>query len=106
MRIRLHSTTNRPNSTSCGVSDYGEVEDYTVVIGDGNCDNELTLASPGDDISSGTHLIEVNETLIAKNKITGGIVTYDAGVSVQLDTLFKVDLGATLTIKIDGCNGN
>ena len=32
MRIRLHDTSFGPNSTSCGISDYGEVEDYTVNV--------------------------------------------------------------------------
>ncbi len=32
MRIRLHDTYYSPNSTPCGSSGYGEVEDYTVNI--------------------------------------------------------------------------
>ena len=32
MRVRLHYTNNGPNSTSCGNSAYGQVEDYTVNI--------------------------------------------------------------------------
>ena len=32
MRIRLHDSSFGPNSTSCGISDYGEVEDYTVNV--------------------------------------------------------------------------
>jgi GEVED domain/Secretion system C-terminal sorting domain len=32
MRIRLHDTTSGPNATSCGVSSYGEVEDYTLNV--------------------------------------------------------------------------
>jgi hypothetical protein len=34
MRVRLHDTGFNSNSTSCGNSDYGQVEDYTVVIYD------------------------------------------------------------------------
>ncbi|MEO7048124.1 MAG: GEVED domain-containing protein, partial [Ferruginibacter sp.] len=30
MRIRLHDTSSGANATSCGISDYGEVEDYTI----------------------------------------------------------------------------
>ena len=32
LRIRLHDTNNGPNSSSCGSSTYGEVEDYTLNI--------------------------------------------------------------------------
>lgn len=32
MRVRLHDTSAGPNSTSCGNSDYGQVEDYTLDI--------------------------------------------------------------------------
>ena len=32
MRIRLHDALDGPNSTPCGNSTYGQVEDYTVII--------------------------------------------------------------------------
>ena len=32
MRIRLHDTGYGPNATSCGTSDWGEVEDYTINV--------------------------------------------------------------------------
>lgn len=32
MRIRLHDSSYGPNSTPCGNSDYGEVEDYTINV--------------------------------------------------------------------------
>jgi hypothetical protein len=32
MRVRLHDTAGGPNSTSCGTSIYGQVEDYTINI--------------------------------------------------------------------------
>ncbi|PLW91869.1 MAG: hypothetical protein C0592_13705, partial [Marinilabiliales bacterium] len=32
MRIRLHDTSYGPNSTPCGTSDYGEVEDYSINV--------------------------------------------------------------------------
>jgi len=34
MRIRLHDTGAGPNATSCGNSDWGEVEDYTINVSD------------------------------------------------------------------------
>lgn len=108
MRIRVHATGSgdQPNSSPCGMSGYGEVEDYTISIGSSNCNDFVTLSSPTHDISSGTHLIEANQMVTATNKITGGTVMHDGGVSVQLDPHFEVGLGATYTIKIDGCNGN
>ena len=33
MRVRLHDTSLTPNSTPCGTSSYGQVEDYTLTIG-------------------------------------------------------------------------
>jgi len=32
MRVRLHDTAHGPNTTPCGTSTYGQVEDYTVEI--------------------------------------------------------------------------
>ena len=34
MRVRLHDASSGANNTPCGDSDYGEVEDYTVLITD------------------------------------------------------------------------
>ncbi len=34
MRVRLHDTSESPNSTPCGPSGYGEVEDYTIFVED------------------------------------------------------------------------
>lgn len=33
MRVRLHDSTSGPNATPCGTSDYGQVEDYTLNVG-------------------------------------------------------------------------
>ena len=33
MRVRLHDTSIGPNSSPCGNSSYGQVEDYTIEIG-------------------------------------------------------------------------
>jgi hypothetical protein len=33
MRIRLHDSSLTPNSTPCGTSSYGQVEDYSLNIG-------------------------------------------------------------------------
>jgi len=61
MRIRFHDTGSTPNATSCGTSEYGDVEDYMVTIvcpviaapvaaGDLICSGEtasLTATAPG-----------------------------------------------------------
>ena len=33
MRVRLHDSTLTPNTTACGTSGYGQVEDYTLNVG-------------------------------------------------------------------------
>lgn len=45
MRIRLYDTSYNGNSTPCGYSEYGQVEDYTINIA------EATLAVSNNDIS-------------------------------------------------------
>ncbi|WP_318641836.1 GEVED domain-containing protein [Flavobacterium ardleyense] len=63
MRVRLHDTYNNPNSTPCGLSGYGQVEDYTVIISTltpctgtpiaGSVTVNPTLGSPGSVYSVG-----------------------------------------------------
>jgi hypothetical protein len=54
MRIRLTDTGAGANQTSCGVSTYGEVEDYTLtVMASGGMQPEITADSKiGEDVSS------------------------------------------------------
>ncbi|MBK8501630.1 MAG: hypothetical protein IPL46_05160 [Saprospiraceae bacterium] len=109
MRVRLHDSGLQPNSTPCGDSKYGQVEDYTLYIGSGgsgNCDDMMTLLAPDDNIFSGTHKTEVNFELTAKNQIMSGNVTYDAGMAIILDAGFEIHAGAELTLQIDGCGNN
>jgi len=44
MRVRLHDSNNGPNATPCGVSTWGQVEDYTVDIQ--NCINASITSQP------------------------------------------------------------
>ena len=45
MRIRLHDTSDGPNDTPCGISSYGEVEDYSIFV------NPMTnINNLGDDV--------------------------------------------------------
>jgi hypothetical protein len=48
MRVRLHRTTVGPNSTPCGNSSVGQVEDYTINIAD--CTS--VISNPGNTVSS------------------------------------------------------
>lgn len=106
MRVRLHDSNLGQNNTPCDNSQYGQVEDYSILIGSGNsgdCDDTITLASPTDDLMSGTMKSEVNLELFAKNQVMGGQLTLDAGHSVELQPGFSVMSGAELTVQIDGC---
>ena len=106
MRIRLHDSGLTPNNTSCGDSKYGQVEDYSVMIlspNSGNCDDNITLVSPTDDVINGNIKKEANLHLIAKNQIMGGNLILDSGYSVEMQSGFTVMQGATLTVQIDGC---
>ena len=49
MRIRLHDAGYGPNDTPCGTSDYGEVEDYNLVIQGG-----VTAGGSGSGTGGGT----------------------------------------------------
>jgi hypothetical protein len=72
------------------------------------CAGTITLASPTDDISTGTVVKEVNAstgTISATNKITGTAnVTYRAGKSITLDVGFKADNGTVFLTQFGGCN--
>jgi hypothetical protein len=103
MRVRLHDSGLQPNLTPCGDSGYGQVEDYSVMIGSDECPDTMSLASPLDDIESGQHKFEVNAAIDASNRIMGGQVIYDAGISVNLMPGFTAGNGAELIIQIDGC---
>lgn len=55
MRVRLHDSSLTPNSTPCGTSSYGQVEDYTLNLGtlavDDSVKNSLQIfPNPADDV--------------------------------------------------------
>jgi PKD repeat protein len=54
MRIRLHDSGYGPNDTPCGTSDYGEVEDYTLVIEGGQSSGGTGGGTGGGDTGGGT----------------------------------------------------
>lgn len=103
MRVRLHDSGLGPNTTPCGTSDYGQVEDYSIMITSDDCDDTMTLTSPADDINGGIHKYEANIEIQAGNKIMAGNVIYDAGISISLTPGFSVMEGAEFTLQIVGC---
>ncbi len=103
MRVRLHDSGLGPNYTPCGTSDYGQVEDYSIMISSDECDDMMTLTSPANDINGGIHKYEANIEIQASNLIMSGDVIYDAGVSITLAPGFSVMVGAEFTLQIDGC---
>jgi hypothetical protein len=103
MRVRLHDSGLGPNTTPCGTSNYGQVEDYSIIINSDACDDTMTLTSPADDITGGIHKYEVNIEIQAGNLIMSGDVIYDAGVSITLTPGFSVMEGTEFTLQIDGC---
>lgn len=105
MRVRLHDTQNGGQSEPCGNSQYGQVEDYQLIIDAGDCINSMALISPDHDITSGAHKMEAGFELEASNRLMGGSTIYDAGDHVLLQPGFEVSLQATFEIVIDGCGG-
>ncbi len=103
MRVRLHDSGLGPNSTPCGTSDYGQVEDYSIMITSDDCDDTMTLTSPAHDITGGNHKYEANIEIQAGNQIMSGNVIYDAGISITLTPGFSVMEGTEFALQIDGC---
>ncbi|MGR3809062.1 reprolysin-like metallopeptidase [Jiulongibacter sp. NS-SX5] len=72
------------------------------------CQNQLTLSSTSDDISSGTQTFQTSNSnapglIEATNEITGGDVTYDAGMKVELNPGFLAE-NTVFRAQIGGCN--
>lgn len=103
MRVRLHDSGLGPNATPCGTSDYGQVEDYSIMITSDDCDDTMTLTSPAHDITGGIHKYEANIEIQAGNQIMSGNVIYDAGISITLTPGFSVMEGSEFSLQIDGC---
>lgn len=103
MRVRLHDSGLGPNATPCGTSDYGQVEDYSIMITSDDCEDTMTLTSPAHDITGGVHKYEANIEIQAGNQIMSGNVIYDAGISISLTPGFSVMEGTEFTLQIDGC---
>ena len=103
MRVRLHDSGLGPNTTPCGTSDYGQVEDYSIMITSDDCDDTMILTSPANDINGGIHKYEANIEIQAGNQIMSGDVIYDAGISITLTPGFSVLEGTEFTLQIDGC---
>jgi hypothetical protein len=91
MRIRLQDQSLGANSTPCGTSTYGQVEDYTLIISGGTANPGLTYAwTPSLFLSSTT---VANPTANAMNATTTYTVTVSslAGCSAQGNTTVTVN---------------
>jgi hypothetical protein len=92
--------------TTAGCAD---IKPVVVVIND--CGTPVVLQSPIDDHSSGITLKKTNETILAKNKVTGTAnVVYRSNKSITLDPGtsgspgFIAEAGVIFKAEIGGCN--
>lgn len=92
--------------TTAGCSD---IKPVVVVISD--CITAIVLQSTIDDYNTGSILKKTNETIVAKNKITGTAnVVYRSNKSITLEagTIqnpgFKADIGTVFKAEIGSCN--
>ena len=90
-------------------SNCSDIKPVIVLIND--CGTALMLQSAIDDYNSGTTLKKTNETITARNKITGSaIVTFRSNKSITLEAGtsmspgFKADVGTVFKAEIGGCN--
>ena len=86
-----------------------DIKPVVVVISD--CGTAIVLQSTADDYNTGSTLKKTNETIVAKNKITGTAnVVYRSNKSITLDpgtaqnSGFKADAGVVFKAEIGGCN--
>ncbi|MCB0771159.1 MAG: proprotein convertase P-domain-containing protein, partial [Flavobacteriales bacterium] len=70
MRIRLHDSAFGPNSTPCGDSDYGQVEDYTIKV----CSAPEVSISVLDDCEGDVFVPQLNITSFGSE--IGGSISY------------------------------
>ena len=87
LRIRLHDTGVGPNSTPCGASSYGEVEDYTINVTSAtnievktnsnlisitpNPVDDIVVISSKNSIIADIQIVDVSGKLIYSDKISG-----------------------------------
>ncbi len=92
------------NSTICG-SLSSNFKNITI-NSSSPCQSVLTLVNPANNISSGTEVFQASNNIQASNKITGGNVTYDAKLHIQLNEGFEVTSagGTVFKTELVGCN--
>jgi len=87
MRIRLHDAEFGPNSTPCGNSQYGQVEDYTLVIYDDYVyhDNTWTPLNPSGVSTSSDHILVVDgETTLSGTTLANSLtIQQDAQLNIE-----------------------
>ena len=97
MRIRLHDSEIGPNSAPCGNSDYGQVEDYTVVISRTLISWTGTTNSDWDTSSNWNPAVV--PTIANDVIIPSGLETYPTASSAVAVHKLTVNSGASLIVQ-------
>jgi hypothetical protein len=97
MRVRLHDSSFNPNSTPCGDSDYGQVEDYSInIVSPPSLDAAtILLLNPA---TSGCYTAAENVTLRISNAGSGPLDFTTDPATVTVDVTGA--LTQTLTINL------
>lgn len=105
--IKFSSVSEDPCQKDYG---SGEARDYIINLGGGvqpPCPDLVTLISPSDNISSGTHTMQANKTtgkINAENKVSGSANVLFEAPAIQMNPGFSVAPGAVFTALPGGCN--
>lgn len=107
MRIRMHDTNSSPNSTPCGASGYGEVEDYTLNITspvniaekisnqwlevNPNPADQKIIISSSELIEGRIEIVDITGRIIFSEKING-INTKELDVSQEAEGVYFVKM--------------
>lgn len=106
-RMRIILTMEEKASASCGPYTAGETEDYLINI-IGNCQQNLNLNHPFNDIVAGGQLIQTfltGGTINAVNHIEGiGTTASYQSATINLFPGFKAEKGTVFKAETGGCN--
>lgn len=87
MRIRLHDTDFGSNSTPCGDSQYGQVEDYTVVVYDDYVyyNSSWTPADPSGVSTSSDNILVEDGTTTLTGTTVANTLTVQQGAQLNIE---------------------
>ncbi|MCB0515501.1 MAG: zinc-dependent metalloprotease family protein [Chitinophagales bacterium] len=103
MRVKMSYYSNELGA--CTNMQYGEYEDYTVVITQAGSCNEFSTETTTYTSGSGVVLVETWNYITANNTVdVGATVTYSAGEYIDLLPNFNAVSGADFLAKIEGCS--